>query len=306
MTSTFSSPLVLEADLQAKTPPQFGSATGGEAMHRKRVRMSHAETTAVPDDAVPVKVLVETIERELIPRLVLAHREEGLPVAADTRTLPTRDEITCLAAAAIKQDLPTALALARAMIVDGLSLESVLVHYLTPAARLLGEYWDTDLHTYTEVTGAMTTLQGVVQSLGPSLKRESFDRGLVLLSSAPGEQHTLGLFLLSEFLFQAGWAVDLAPGLSHPEIIEMVSHTHVDMVGLTVSNPKLLGPLGRLTAGIKKNSLNREVLIVVGGSTDLVEFAQAHEITAICDPQTAVHWLDAHVTAPRKALSLLS
>ncbi len=275
-------------------------------MHRKRVRMSHAESSPAPADCVPVKVLVETIERELIPRLVLAHREEGLPAVADTRALPTKDEITALATVALAQDLTAALALTRGLIGEGLSLESVLMHYVSPAARLLGEYWDTDLHTYTEVTVGMTTLQGVVQTLGPSLKREVFDRGLVLLTSAPGEQHTLGLFLLSEFLFQAGWAVDLAPGLSHAEIIDLVSHTRVEMVGLTVSTPKLLGPLARLTAGIKKYSLNREVLVVVGGATDLVEFAQTNEITALCDPQAAVQWLDVQMAVPRKALSLLS
>jgi methanogenic corrinoid protein MtbC1 len=265
-------------------------------MGNKKLSRVNPAAEETPADQL-VQGLFETIERELIPRLLLAHRARGLLDSRDARPLPTSEEIADLAARALAQDAAGCLERVEALVTGGLLLESVLLHFVAPSARLLGEYWDTDRNTYTEVTAGIATFQSVVRTLGSRVVPSAVPtRGQVLLTTAPGEQHTRGLVMLNEFMVKAGWSVVLEPGLTHAEIVQAVSTGKVEMVGLTVSNPRLLEPLARLVAAIKKQSLQRDVLIIVGGSVDLTEFAEANDVMVSSDLLTAVARLDSHVS----------
>ncbi len=263
--------------------------------NKKLARVNRsADATTAPDALV--KGLFETIERELIPRLLLAHRARARSDSRDGRPLPSSDEIASLAALALAQDVAGGLESVATVLKEGLSLESVLLHFIAPAARLLGDYWEADRNTYTEVTAGMTALQAVVRTLGAKVAPSVIPtRGQVLLTTAPGEQHTLGLSMFHELLVKAGWSVELAPGLGHAEIVEAVSNGEVEMVGFTVSNPRLLEPLAQVVAAIKKQSLLPSVLVLVGGSVDLSEFAEANDVTVLTDLLAAVAALDTHV-----------
>lgn len=250
--------------------------------------------------AVSSEELFATIERELIPRLVLAHRDESVVSPMFDQGLPpTPEEIAAFVEIALTQDLSVALDQIALMVARGLSTEMLLLNFIAPAAKLLGEHWDTDFKTFTEVTTGLGTLQRVVQSIGSSFAPKTGHRGLVMLTAAQGEQHTLGLFLVGEFLQRSGWGVDLVPGLNADELVDLVSSSHVEMVGITVSSQKLLGPLGRMITMLKRHSQNPRLRVVVGGSIDLSEFASEHQLPLLCGPQDAVRWLEENVSALR-------
>ncbi len=241
--------------------------------------------------------LFATIEQQLIPRLVLAHRDETtVSPVYDGGLAPTPEEIAAFVEVALTQDLSVALDEIASMVARGMSTEMLLLNFIAPAAKLLGEHWETDFKTFSEVTTGLGTLQRVVQSIGSSFAQNSGHRGVVVLTAAQGEQHTLGLFLLGEFLQRNGWGVDLVPGLSPGEIVELVSQSSVEMVGITVSNHKLLPPLGRMIATLKRHSLNPDLRVVVGGSIDLADFTREHQLPLLCGPREAVQWLEENVS----------
>lgn len=239
--------------------------------------------------------LLATIESEIIPRLMLAHRSDPISptLCAGCRPPPTDEEISDLADLAARHDLTHAMGLVEALCRQGLSLEQVLLELVAPAARLLGEQWKEDLRSFTEVSAGLGTLQQLVHILGPSFAPALPHRGLVVLLAAPGEQHTLGLYVVGEFLRRAGWGVQIDPAMSRQNLIDVVSTERVEMVGITVSNTELLRPLAELIASARHASRNQNMAVMLGGSVDLNMFAaQSGASLCVSDPREAVRWLE--------------
>lgn len=240
--------------------------------------------------------LLTTINERIIPQLVLSHTVD-LPVEDDgcaTRLPPTEEEIAAFAAIAKAEEVSAALAFIEALAKDGISLEVVLLNLIAPTARLLGEQWLNDDATFTDVTIGLATLQQVVHVLGPNFSVDGGHRGFIVLASPPAEQHTLGIYLLGEFLRRAGWGVRVAPSTSEAQLIDIVGSERVEVVGISVSNTDLLAPLVRFVAAIRKASLNRDLIVIIGGSQVLAEHADQIGATFFSDPREAVRWLDTH------------
>lgn len=243
--------------------------------------------------------LLATIESEIIPRLMLAHRVDVRAApCSDSRLPPSDDEVYEFARIAACHDLPGALSFVEALCRQGLALESILIDLVAPAARLLGEQWKADLRSFTEVSAGLGTLQQVVHVLGPSFAPGLPHRGLVVLVVAPGEQHTLGLYVVGEFLRRAGWGVQVAPSMTAAELVKLVASERVEMLGISVSNTELLEPLADVIAAVKGASRNANLTIMLGGSLDLDEYAaQNGVLLCAADPREAVRWLEQHAKA---------
>ena len=145
--------------------------------------------------------LARAIESEVIPRLMLSHRAPGdLPLGAidasgfDERT-PER-----LAALALSGHDDRALAFVYALLADGLPLESIFLDLLSPAARILGRQWEDDVITFTDVTIGLSRLQRLMRRLAAVSRPAgaAVDRGSVLLTAVPGEQHLFGVLMLED------------------------------------------------------------------------------------------------------------
>lgn len=243
--------------------------------------------------------LLATIESEIIPRLLMAHRADPLGPAAcaESRLPPTDEELGEFARLATCHDLAGALAFVESMSREGLSLESILLDLIGSTARLLGEQWADDLRGFTEVCSGLGTLQQVVHILGPSFAPALPHRGLVVLVAAPGEQHTLGLYLTGEFLRRAGWGVQVSPNITESELVDLVASEHVTMLGISVSNDELLKPLVGLIDSVRRASCNPDMTIMLGGPLDLSDYA-VHCGASLCssDPRDAVRWLERHAS----------
>jgi len=249
-----------------------------------------------PADAQAKADVLAVIESEIIPRLRFAHRADALSPAlcSESRVPPTEAEIYEFARIAACHDLPKALAFVTELCRQGLSLEVVLLELVAAAARLLGEHWKQDLRTFNEVTAGLGTLQQVVHILGPSFAPSLPDRGLVVLVPAPGEQHTLGLFLVAEFLRRAGWGVHVDPALSEQELIEVLRTKRVVMLGISVSTAGLEKPLARMIASARKASVNPAMTVMLGGSADLASLATRTGASRwATDPREVVLMLEA-------------
>jgi methanogenic corrinoid protein MtbC1 len=241
--------------------------------------------------------LIATIEQEIIPRLVLAHRLDSTASCVDARPPPTADEIAAFGKLIVDQNTSAALATIDGFAHSGLTIESILIELIGKTARHLGDLWLEDRVSFVDVTTGLTTLQQIVNVLGPRLAPNVPHRGLVLLTAAPTEQHTLGLFLLGEFLRRAGWSVDVLPDMSLAELGAYLLRNDVDAIGFSVSREDLLPALARAVATVRRDAIKPGVRIMVGGRIELSTFAAEHSVKVLESPSWAVQWLGEHDAA---------
>jgi MerR family transcriptional regulator, light-induced transcriptional regulator len=81
----------------------------------------------------------------------------------------------------------------------------------------------------------------------------------------PGEQHTLGLRIVEEFLLREGWAVDSYPNVCDEDVSAFVTDKHYDFVGLSLSGETLVDSMFKTVAALRAASQNRHLYVMVGG-----------------------------------------
>ena len=97
-------------------------------------------------------------------------------------------------------------------------------------------------------------------AIGPSPYADT-----VLLLPAPGEQHTLGLVILSEFFRREGWQVVGGPVSNGAGTADLVRSTWVDVVGFSLGSTRHLDGLAASIRGVRAASRNRYLGVMVGG-----------------------------------------
>jgi methanogenic corrinoid protein MtbC1 len=267
--------------------------TDGE--QRPRLAIAAEERPEAEGVMLPQLDLLQAIESEIIPRLRLAHRSDPLQqtLCTESRPNPTEEEIFEFARIAACHDLSAALAYVEKMCRQGLSMELILLELVAPAAKLLGEHWKADLRTFNEVTAGLGTLQQVVHIFGPTFAPALPSRGLVVLAPAPGEQHTLGVHVVGEFLRRAGWGVQIDPSATESDLLDQVANESVAMLGFTISSEELIRPLARLIAEAKKVSRNPDRLVMVGGALQVENLAELTGASfSVGDARQAVQLLE--------------
>lgn len=147
-------------------------------------------------------------------------------------------------------------------------MDRVFLELLAPTARYLGELWDDDLCDFTDVTVALGRLQRVLRELSPTLGRSvelSGQRRRVLLLPSPGEQHTFGLVMVSEFFRQAGWDVAGGGWTGNADGSIRVSAEWFDVVGFSLGAEIHLQELADSISVVRRLSCNRNLKVLVGG-----------------------------------------
>jgi methanogenic corrinoid protein MtbC1 len=150
----------------------------------------------------------------------------------------------------------------------GVSVESIYLDLLAPSARMLGDMWTDDTCDFADVTIAVGRLQVVLRTLSQLFVRDSSQSeltGRVLLACLPGEQHSLGLFMVAEFFVRDGWGVHVGPPLAADALLAELSTGWYDIVGFSVSCDSRIDNLKREIRRVRKVSKNRDVRILVGG-----------------------------------------
>jgi methanogenic corrinoid protein MtbC1 len=214
--------------------------------------------------------LVRTIEREVIPRLVLAHRTtEAPPLLARVRDGTLGDEqVAEFCALVIDSDLDVLLPYLQRTRERGVPLERIYLELLAPVARRLGDMWQADECDFATVTLGLWRLHQVLHELSPSFQFDSdplADGKRALLAATPGEQHTFGLFMVAEFFRRAGWDVIDGPAFSARELAAAVRHEWFSIAGFSLSREASVGQLTSLIRDVRQASRNRGIGIIVGG-----------------------------------------
>jgi methanogenic corrinoid protein MtbC1 len=213
--------------------------------------------------------LVSTIEAEIIPRLMLAHRApEGARRHAAPRTAPSAVEVQAFARLALSADVHAVRAHVDALRADGVTLDTVYLRLLGPAANYLGTLWSEDSVDFSAVTAALWRMQQLMYDLSPVFQGETdvvISPYRALLAPAPGSQHTFGLLMVAEFFQRAGWDVWTEPAVSLQVLLDSVRTSHFDVVGLSVGSACHLDGVSAALVELRAASLNPQLAIMLGG-----------------------------------------
>ena len=259
-----------------------------------------------PDSAAhTLTVLVRTIEGEVIPRLMLAHRtgspsQRGAEQFASVQ--PTAAEVVEVARLAVAHDVPVVLSYVEALRSRGMMLETVFLELLAPAARYLGEMWKEDLCNFTDVTLGLCRLHQALTELGSGSRTDigaPDGERRALLAPAPGEQHTFGVLMVSEFFRRAGWDTVHISGAMDGDVLQAVRCDWFDVVGFSLSCESRAEPLAATIRSVRRASRNPALGVLVGGrvfgdNPELVTFvgADATAVDGRQAPQQAGELLD--------------
>jgi MerR family transcriptional regulator, light-induced transcriptional regulator len=149
--------------------------------------------------------------------------------------------------------------------IQSLGLRAFIHQLLVPANRIVGEAWNSgelavyEEHLYTEMVTGL-----VRQSLAEIPGGHKSPR--IMLTTLPGEQHSLGL-LMVEALLRMGGAEVIPFGIEMPfrDIIDAAQTHNVDVIGLSFSSNFKLDDAIVMLSGLRQ-MVEKETSIWVGGS----------------------------------------
>lgn len=234
-------------------------------------------------------LLAKAVEYEIIPRLMLAHRvpEEcaAHPLTAFERVTP--QDVAVFAELILHEDDQTVRDCVLALRDRGVPTEAIFLDLLSPVARHLGEMWERDLCSFTEVTVGLGRLQKVLRensaAFGQFQQTDSSEPGRrILLMPCPGEQHTFGLSLVAELFHRAGWEV-VTCFLATDAAAVMVKKDWYDVVGFSLGSESGVNRLKAAMALVREVSQNPHVSIIAGGPVFLLhpEFGEQIQADAV-------------------------
>jgi methanogenic corrinoid protein MtbC1 len=149
----------------------------------------------------------------------------------------------------------------------GCTLPHIYLEGITPAARQLGQWWLSDDIDFATVTMACSRLHRLLYELSPSFQADAAPAlgATALLLAEPESQHTMGLFMLSEFFKRAGWYTLVEQPLLDTHLQRLLSGHWVDILALSVSTQRQLPALKALVKQARKLSSNPNMAIIAGG-----------------------------------------
>ena len=276
----------------ASAPPAFSPSP----LRTAHSDASNAEVTRSEGE------LARMIESEIIPRLMLAHRAEPVlsPIAGRAAVGPrTLDTFIRMSLA---RDVSALTAFIETLMEGGLPLDEVYVDLLIPTARRLGEGWEDDTLSYTDVTVALSRLHQVLRALAWRVPSPAVgdDARAICLSPFPGSQHTFGLAVLEDGFRRAGWRTWFDPHAGAAEAVETVALEWYDVFGLGVACDTPLAPIAALVGQVRAASCNPDLFVMVGGRlfADRPELARdAGADGTACDTRDALLIADKAVRA---------
>jgi methanogenic corrinoid protein MtbC1 len=215
--------------------------------------------------------LVRAVEAEIVPRLLMAHRQADMATPeppAQTPGVMRADLVNRMSDLVRFGREGQASQLASDLRRDGVTVESLFLDLLAPTARRLGNMWEQDEASFADVTMGLWRLQQLMRELSPVFQTEAtrhvMDRK-ALLAPVPGEQHVFGVSMVAEFFHRAGWETFCAPLHSTDQLVEMVGGEWFNVAGLSVSGESQLDAATKAIREVRKRSANPRIGVMVGG-----------------------------------------
>ncbi|MDP2006436.1 MAG: cobalamin B12-binding domain-containing protein [Rubrivivax sp.] len=255
-----------------------GDQTGGSAASESQARQSewaNEEPTASWPDTAAGRVaakdrlarLARTIETDVIPRLVQAHRPGAAnpqPGSAVTATADVDGFVELI----IHGTEADAVVTIDTMRERGVAIESIYLDLFAPTARRLGLMWEDDSCDFSTVTVALGRLQRLLRELSPAFGTEiehPANGRRALFVQPRDEQHSFGLSMVAEFFRRDGWDVIGGVGGAVASPQALVRDEWIDVIGFSVGSDGRLPWLCETITAVRAASRNPTLGVLVGG-----------------------------------------
>lgn len=214
--------------------------------------------------------VLRAVEADVIPRLARRHPRPQVmqvPPAAAPESPFSEAQVTLFTRHLLSGD-GAALAMLQQWVDRGLDPTGLCLELLSPAARLLGEWWSQDECDFAEVTMGLGRLHGMLRLVANRLPLQPAPLGVprqVLLSPGPQGQHTLGLCMVGDFFRASGWDVWPEMPAQAEALLGLVSQRRFHLVGFSIGHERHVTELAQLIARVRAVSADRQVAVMVGG-----------------------------------------
>lgn len=213
----------------------------------------HALTSKLPKD------LVANLAREVITRVAqksMADRQ--------TQIAPSANDIEEFARLLISPDAMAGASYISDLMDGGVTAETIYLVYLASAARQLGAWWETDHVSFFDVTVGTSRIFGIMRAMRHHFVHPGpLPRKVAVFATVPGEDHTLGVTMATDFFRKDGWDVELLTGLDHDALIDAVCVRYFPIIGLSLAGEHSIPALTRTVVALRVAS--PASYIVVGG-----------------------------------------
>jgi methanogenic corrinoid protein MtbC1 len=247
-------------------------------------RNTASDTFDENEDDNPCKdSLLAVIEKQIIPRLLEAHPSaDQLPeLAALSLKQPGEHEIQAFVALCLDPEPAASHRWIKDLQTQGYSTESLFLNLIAPAARHLGEQWERDRKDFSQVTLGLIRMQQLTHELGYAYRdgpQNMGHRRRIMLASAPGSQHILGLVMVSEFFRKERWEVVVEIAATPHELTHAVANEWFDMLGLSVGVVEQLPSLPGLVQALRDKSRNPDIKVLLGGPAFQIQHVPAQSM----------------------------
>ena len=249
---------------------QLDSKTGSTVSkvdRRPTASAFHWTAGDVPANPLGPRLAV-TVERRVIPRLILAHGlRPSLMRAAERLAIPQM--VDAFAQMVMSPDESASIQFCETLLAQGAPAELLYAELLGPTARRLGRLWDCDARSLFDVAQGLSQLQYLVATFADKFRGSGAPPTCgrrALLMPYPGDEHTFGLSMVQQHFIKDGWQL----WSDHPSTIEavgdLVRAVNFDLVGFSIarlSEPRRVATAIRL---IRSASCNPDLAIMAGGA----------------------------------------
>ena len=223
---------------------QQGSASGVQSTDAFEWEVYHNSETNIfelskklPED------LVASLAREVILRVASRTVAAARPVS--------QEELLAFSTALASDSPKSAAQIIAAEREAGRPAEDIYVNLLAPAARQLGDMWNSDHITFAQVTVGSGRIFGIMRSMRHMFETSApAEEPAVIFASVPGETHTLGVRMAADFFRTDGWNISLLIGLSHDDLLAEIAQISSRTVGLSFSGEHSLEALSQLIVAL--------------------------------------------------------
>ncbi len=159
-------------------------------------------------------------------------------------------------------------AMVEVLVARGIPHTELYLDLLAPAARLVGDMWSDDECSFSDVTMVVARLHQILNGLRCERfgAPEPRNAPSVLLSSAPGDQHSFSIAIVDAVFQAAGWQTRLSHTNDADELLDQLGSEHFDAVGLSVNSDGIADVLRATILRIRAMSANKGIIVLVGGA----------------------------------------
>jgi methanogenic corrinoid protein MtbC1 len=229
--------------------------------------------------------LLSVIEQQIIPRLLkanaLIHDEVNSGAEGTSQAHP--EDIRQFALSCLSADADISHGRLMVFRQHGLTTDQLFLDVIAPAARFLGVQWEQDQLDFSQVTLGLLRLHQLSHELGYAYRdgpQAAGARRRIMLASAPGSQHLLGLTIVSEFFRKARWQVVVEISSTVSDLAQALSNEWFDVVGLSVGLVEQIETIPHLIHTLRQQSRNPQVRVLLGGPAFINQSKHDHNLGA--------------------------